>query len=155
MEEEIWLDVKDFPDYKISNFGNVKSFKRGEKLLSPNPHKYPNGIYYSICLYNDGKRHDRKLHRLVASTFIPNPENKPCIDHLNRNPSDNHVSNLRWVTALENNQNRISMDNATYIHYHKKQKKYQVYRPSPNRGYIGEYVTYEEALEARKISLGF
>lgn len=46
------------------------------------------------------------VHRLVAETFIPNPENKPEVDHIDRNPSNNNVSNLRWVTVRENNNNR-------------------------------------------------
>lgn len=45
------------------------------------------------------------VHRLVAETFIPNPENKPCVDHIDRNPANNHVDNLRWVTYSENNYN--------------------------------------------------
>lgn len=46
------------------------------------------------------------VHRLVAETFIPNPENKPEVDHIDRNPNNNSVSNLRWVTVQENNNNR-------------------------------------------------
>lgn len=51
-----------------------------------------------------------KVHRLIAETFIPNPESKPEIDHINRNPSDNRVENLRWFTRIENNRNTRSND---------------------------------------------
>ena len=60
----------------------------------------PNG-YYKIHL-----RHKMyNVHRLVAETFIPNPDNKPLIDHIDRNPSNNNISNLRWVTHQENMNN--------------------------------------------------
>lgn len=51
-----------------------------------------------------------KVHRLIAETFIPNPENKHEIDHINRNPQDNRVENLRWATRTENNRNTRSND---------------------------------------------
>ena len=58
---------------------------------------------YRLIMYK-GKQY--KVHRLVAETFIPNPDNKPQIDHINRDKSDNDISNLRWVTVQENCLNR-------------------------------------------------
>ena len=60
------------------------------------------GGYYQIRLDNKTKY----VHRIVAETFIPNPDNKPFIDHINRIRTDNRVENLRWVTSKENNNNR-------------------------------------------------
>lgn len=61
-----------------------------------------------------------RVHRLVAETFIPNPENKSEIDHINRNPSDNRVENLRWATRTENNRNtRANDDCASKYGVHK------------------------------------
>lgn len=51
-----------------------------------------------------------RVHRLIAETFLPNPENKPEVDHINRNPSDNRVENLRWATRTENQRNTKKCD---------------------------------------------
>ena len=62
---------------------------------------------YRVCLI---KRRSFRVHRLIAETFIPNPENKPHVDHINRNPADNRVENLRWVTRSENMRNTKAND---------------------------------------------
>ena len=63
-----------------------------------------NGSYYRINL----NKKKYAVHRLVAETFLENPDNKPYVDHINRNPYDNRLENLRWVTGSENNMNRIN-----------------------------------------------
>ena len=68
--------------------------------------------YERITLYKDGNRRVERIHRLVAMTFIPNPENKPCIDHINTDRSDNRVENLRWVTHEENCNNDLTRKNS-------------------------------------------
>lgn len=67
--------------------------------------------YYAICFgkNRDGTRNEYYIHRLVAKAFIPNPDNKPQIDHINTIRTDNRVCNLRWVTASENHYNPISL----------------------------------------------
>lgn len=64
------------------------------------------GSYLSVCVENK----NRSVHRLIAETFIENPEGKPCVDHINRNKDDNSVENLRWVTHAENQANRDCVD---------------------------------------------
>lgn len=53
----------------------------------------------------------KKIHRLIAEAFIPNPENKPCIDHINTIRHDNRIENLRWATYKENGNNEITKTN--------------------------------------------
>jgi hypothetical protein len=95
-----------FPeDYKISDDGQLYSV-RGDKLLKYNIDQ-DGYAYYTLCVA--GSRHTFKAHRLVAEAFIPNPENKPAIDHINGIRTDNRVENLRWVTNKENSNNPITL----------------------------------------------
>ena len=64
------------------------------------------GSYLGVCVENK----TRSVHRLIAETFIENPDGKPCVDHINRNKEDNSVDNLRWVTRVENQANRDCVD---------------------------------------------
>lgn len=82
--------------YSIDELGNV--YSDGKRL---NPPKYPTG-YVVVKLYRNGGYTRVGVHRLVASAFIPNPENKPFVNHKNGIKHDNNVSNLEWVTSHEN-----------------------------------------------------
>lgn len=105
---EIWKQIEGYDNYMVSNLGRVKSLKFGkEKVL-----KYgkDSGGYLTICLCKDGKVKRFLIHRLIAKTFLPNPDNKPCIDHINTNRSDNRVNNLRWATYKDNSNNPITKE---------------------------------------------
>ena len=110
MEEEIWKPIKDFEGYyEVSNIGRVRSLNyrnTGKEKVLKNI-ECSNG-YLMVNLTKNGKQKQFKVHRLVAEAFIPNPEGKPCIDHINTIRNDNRVSNLRWVTQKENCNNELS-----------------------------------------------
>ena len=92
--------IKEFPDYKITESGDIYSIKK-KRFLIPNTDK---DGYYHIGIFRDHKRYWRRLHRLVAAEFIPNPDNKPQVNHKDGNKQNNHVSNLEWVTSIENSR---------------------------------------------------
>lgn len=95
--QEVWLDVPQYKGiYQVSNLGNIRN-KKG-KLLKP----YLTKGYERVSLYNKGQRQCKLVHRLVAQVFIPNPNNKPDVNHINGCKTDNDVSNLEWVTQSEN-----------------------------------------------------
>ena len=99
MEDEIWKDIPGYEGrYKISNYGKVWSnFKKDFMSISVDKDGYSR-----VALFKDGKQKQLQVHRLVALTFIPNPENKPEVNHKDRNKSNNNVENLEWVTQSEN-----------------------------------------------------
>lgn len=127
---EIWKDIQGYEGlYQVSNLGRVKSLGRNvkrpltkigyvwqpEKILKPNKTKYG---YLKITLRKNNKSKYFTVHRLVAITFIPNPENKPQIDHINADKTNNSVNNLRWVTCKENINNPLTLiKNSGKNHY--------------------------------------
>ena len=108
--EEIWKDIVITKGgvtynysgmYEVSSEGKVKNSKTGKIMKAKNA-----GRYLQIGLCKNGKTTRFQVHRLVATMFIPNPNNLPEVDHINRNRSDNRVENLRWVTKEQNMKNR-------------------------------------------------
>lgn len=111
--KEEWRAVVGFEGlYEVSNLGNVRSIqfhgKRRNKLLSLTDVRG-----YKLVKLRDWENKvalSYPVHRLVAQSFIPNPENKPQVDHIDTNPSNNVVNNLRWVTSLENQNNPLTLE---------------------------------------------
>ena len=91
-------ELRIFTLYHVSAEGVVTRLKTGRVIKQRiNEKGYP-----CVSLSIDGKQKYISVHRLVAMRFIPNPDNKPCVNHINRNRKDPHVSNLEWVTHQEN-----------------------------------------------------
>lgn len=104
MDKEIWKKIDGYENYSVSKDGDVRNDKT-ERILKPHHNK---AGYQSINLYKNGKVKHFQVHRLVAETFIPNPDDLPCIDHINTIRDDNRVENLRWVTYKENMNNPLT-----------------------------------------------
>ena len=97
---EKWKVIPDFLNYHISTYGRVKNIITN-KILKP----ILVCDYYKINLYADYKRTQCFIHKLVAEAFIDNVHNKIHVDHIDTNPLNNNVNNLRWCTIKENNNN--------------------------------------------------
>lgn len=97
--------IKDYDNYYISKCGKVLSINyRNTNKYKVLKYRYDGGGYAILSVYiNTNKRKNIKIHRLVAQTFIPNPKNKPQVNHINGIRNDNRVENLEWCTCSENN----------------------------------------------------
>ena len=133
--EEIWKDIKGYEGlYQVSNFGRVKTLPRiirnssngryytKEKILKLG--KQTTGYLY-VCLYKNNTHKTHRIHRLVAEAFIANPENKLQVNHIDGNKTNNHVSNLEWVTRKENMKHayKIGLTRGYKGHKHSKLTK--------------------------------
>ena len=107
---EEWLDIKEYEGlYMVSNFGRVKSLGNDKSRMEKIRKQGPAGKgYLQVILFKKGKGESSYVHRLVAEAFIPNPEGKPEVDHINGIKTDCRAVNLRWVSSIENKNNGIS-----------------------------------------------
>lgn len=117
------VQIKDFPNYYITDSGDVYSRDynrtgRTKKLVAC---KGRHG-YLKVMLSKDNNNYNKSIHRLVAEAFIPNPENKPQVNHIDGNIKNNSVYNLEWVTCSEN-----------ILH------SYNVLHKTPNRSMLGKF----------------
>jgi hypothetical protein len=142
--------------YQISNLGRVRNTKTNKILVQYiSKDKYNKVRSCSICVSNNNKKKTYFIHRLVADAFIENPENKPFVDHIDRDPTNNNITNLRWATPLENAQNtskgRNNTTGETNIYYCKNTKNYKIMiKRDYKYYYFGHYDTFEEAKKAKE-----
>lgn len=106
MKQEIWKDVTGYEGlYQVSNLGRVRSLTRYKRIMTGHINTWR---YRQVTLTKNKIKKMFSVHRLVAEAFIPNPENKPEVDHINTLRDDNRVENLRWVSSSENSLNPIT-----------------------------------------------
>ena len=109
---EIWKEIKGYEGlYEVSSEGRVKSTGKKKGIMRPGTSKG----YLKVGLTKDGIRSMFRVHRLVAEAFIPNPDNKPEVDHINGDRKDNRVENLRWMTHKENNNNPVTLERRSVV----------------------------------------
>ena len=108
-ESEVWKEITGYEGlYMISDKGNVHSVERrdsmgrkcGGRTLTPS---YDKDGYLKVVLCKNGMMYHKRLHRLVAETFIPNPNNFPQVNHIDEVKDNNNVNNLEWCTSKYNN----------------------------------------------------
>ena len=147
---EVWRSIENYDNYVVSSFGRVKNTKTGKVLkASDNGHGY-----LIIDLYENAIRKSYQVHRLVANAFINNPDDKNCVDHKDNNRTNNNISNLRFATSKENNQNRkLSSRNTSGckgVCFDKRAKKWHAQiKIDGIRVHIGYYDNLEDAKTAR------
>jgi len=141
------MEINGYENYLIYSDGRVWSKKGKGKFLKSTECKKG---YLRVKLYNKGKRKNYRINRLVALHYIPNPENKSQVDHINRIKNDNRIENLRWVTDSENQQNvGVRKDNTSghkNIHYQKQNKKWRFQKNLNNKKYIKDCETKRDVL---------
>ncbi|ATE83523.1 HNH endonuclease [Lactococcus phage LP9801] len=98
-EVETFVKIEGFEKYEVSNLGKVRNIKSG-RILKP---VLDRSGYLKHGLSGYDKRKSLLLHRIIAIAFIDNPEEKPCVNHIDENKTNNDLSNLEWCTVRENN----------------------------------------------------
>ena len=146
---EQWMQVSGFPRYMVSSCGRVMNIQTF-KVLRPGI----NGSgYLYVMLYSNAEVSNKSIHRLVAEAFLLNLTDLPCVDHKDRNSLNNHISNLRWCSKRQNNQNRSKRKNSASIYkgvYFKKKSNKWVAQIQHNRQkiYLGYFNDEAEAARA-------
>ena len=97
-EVETFVKIEGFEKYEVSNLGKVRNIKSGRVLKT----SLNNNGYLRLFLCENNKRKHLYLHRIIATAFIDNPDEKPCVNHIDENKLNNDLSNLEWCTVREN-----------------------------------------------------
>jgi len=145
--DECYATIPDFPNYAVSNYGDVLNITTGRYIK-----KFISKGYYRVSVYLDKKQYTKSVHRFIAICFIPNPQNKTQVDHIDNNKLNNHISNLRWATKVENmhNLNKSKNSFSKYLNIYKSRNRFRCHIEINGRQVnIGSFNTEEEAVIAR------
>ena len=150
---ENWKIINGYDNYEISSHGRCRNNKTNRILkLSANKETWCKGYQY-VILRKDNIRKNCKIHRLVADAFLENPLNKKYVDHIDNDPKNNKLSNLRWATSKENQGNRSKGKNTSScykgVSWHSKNKKWHAQIKLNGKKYhIGSFKNEEDAARA-------
>ena len=148
---EVFRTINGYEKYEVSNLGNIRN-KLTTQLLKPcNTGKG----YLSVSLLKNKKAKTMRVHRLVAFAFLDNPLNKPFIDHIDNQRTNNNLNNLRWVTNQENQFNskicKINTSNFKGVSWHKRDKRWTAQiKFNGKKIHLGNFITKDEAKNARQ-----
>lgn len=147
----IWKKINcEFDNYEISNYCEVKNVKTG-RILKPYIDKY-GYVYHGLS--GGGKTKKFKLHRLMALTFLPNPDNKKEVNHKDGNPKNNLIYNLEWCSHFENQTHKVKLWNTSSkylgVTFNKRENKWKAQiQINKKKIGLGAYNTEQEAYLAR------
>ena len=145
------MEIEGFENYLIFENGDIVNVNTGLKLK----HSKNMYGYLKVCLYKNGKKSFKQIHRLLAQAYIPNLNNKPQVDHINRIRDDNRLENLRWVTRSENCSNK-GIDKNNKLGYKNIRFRYVSFEIKIIRNgitYRKNKKTLEEAIKQRDLML--
>lgn len=147
MNKEIWKDIIGYEGlYQVSNMGRVKSLNYNhtgtERVLKAIKGKYG---YLKVNLYKDGKKKPHYVHRIVAQTFIPNPNNLSEVNHMDERPENNMAENLEWVSHKENINYGTRTERALKLQINHPSKSKPVLQYTPKGELVREWSSAREA----------
>lgn len=136
-----YTTITSFPNYEINEFGQIRN-KRNNKILSQS---LSSGEYYQVNIDNKSRR----IHRLLAETFIPNPNNLETVNHINGNKVDNSLSNLEWISRSDNVKHSREVLGIIPIPYSKSDKIHHLVDKKGKFSNAGKKikVTYKDNLQ--------
>ena len=140
------MEVIGFPNYHITQDGTITNIHTGRVLSS---HVNSQTGYKTVSLWKNSKGKKETIHRLLATHFIPNPDGKRYVDHIDRNKLNNELSNLRWVDGTESNLNNGGQDRKNHCIYYRKDR--DVYRVIIQRYGVATYVGSVKTMDDAKV----